>query len=210
MLGEPSDFKYVARAAAHGSRQEIACSAHRGGPVQFWAALEKEDKTFVQSVRRARRSGSCRQAQMLRETGVRLFSKGAHPAHRQRTRWETIDQAGTDFSVWHVSCSCPAAVVRPPAYTCLLLRPQRLGNDSSGSSDDDVKQLRLPASLCPRFLRGRFLFGPLLFRVLVAVKSVKAVAADVRQFVRQSQPLSVRGSYGGLVPFWSCRCFAYS
>ena len=136
VLGESSDFKYVARAAAHGSRQEIACSAHRGGPVQFWTAMEKEDNTFVQSVRRARRSGSCRQTQVLRETGVRLLSKGAHPAHRQRTRWETIDKTGADFSVWHVSCSCPALVVRPLACPCLLVRLQRFGGGSSGSSDD--------------------------------------------------------------------------
>ena len=136
MLGESSDLKYVARAAAHGSRQKIACSAHRSRPVQFWTAMAKEDKTFVQLVRRARRSGSCRQTQMLRETCVRLQPEGAHPAHRQRTRWETIDKTGADFSVWHVSCSCPALAVRPPACPCLLLRPQRLGGSSPGSSDD--------------------------------------------------------------------------
>jgi hypothetical protein len=136
VLGEPGDFKYVARAAAHGSRQEIACSAHRSGLVQFWTAMEKEDNTFVLSVRRARRSGSCRQTQVLRETGVRLFPKGAHPAHRQRTRWETIDKAGADFPVWHVSRSGSALVVRPPACPCLLLRLQRFGGGSSGSSDD--------------------------------------------------------------------------
>ena len=136
VLGESSDLKYVARAAAHGSRQKIACSAHRSRPVQFWTAMAKEDKTFVRSVRRARRSGSCRQTQMLRETCVRLQSKGAHPAHRQWTRWETIDKTGADFSVWHVSCSCPALAVRPPVCPCLLLMPQRLGGSSPGSSDD--------------------------------------------------------------------------